>query len=626
MPGWVRELAAPAPATADEVAAVLMVEHRVAVLPQGAIIESERGAIVIRRASGRELAGCLVPYERGTAAVGQLHAWLLLPRGGSREFDRSDATDVSLLGAGVLLSDQRALHLAATEVPDGAIFAYEWSVRGAPLVAQWVWTFVRPIPVVRSRFEIELPEGSEVVAAGAPRAVDTTHQGNRWSWEMRGLAAWREIPLCPDEPGVQHTLRLSARCKLPSAPGGTEFASWQEVGQWSQRLSDPQAQLDESLRARARELTAGQTDALAQARAIGVFVQRTNYVALNLGLGLGFGYRPRPATEVLQTGYGDCKDKANLMKALLRAVGQDAWLVAVYSGDRHHVQQEWPTVRQFNHCIVALRGPLATALPAADARSPLGPIVYFDPTDPCTSFGDLPSSLQGSYGMVQSGQLTNLVRLPLADTAASRTLRRIRGVLSADGALSAEWTETESGAQAATTRCRRRAGEAGLRTRDGSVLASALHKVEVLQWSVDDRPDSSRCERRVRFAAPGFARHSGSALMSFSAGVIPSAAVPELVDTARTEPIDLDPVSFDGSVVLQLPEGWTADELPSDRRIVKDFGSLDASWKLEADRVSYRFRLRTDPVRVAAGRYEEVRDFLAAVHATERAPVVLVRR
>src|SRR5439155_25127560 len=138
-----------------------------------------------------------------------------------------------------------------------------------------------------------------------------------------------------------------------------------------------------SIVAKARELTAGLQDPLAQARAIGAFVQSTNYVALNLGMGLGFGYRPRPASEVLASGYGDCKDKANLVKALLQAAGQRAWLVAVYAGDRYHVQKEWPTVCQFNHCIVALRAAQGAGLPAADPGSPLGPIVYFDPTDPC---------------------------------------------------------------------------------------------------------------------------------------------------------------------------------------------------------------------------------------------------
>jgi transglutaminase-like putative cysteine protease len=45
---------------------------------------------------------------------------------------------------------------------------------------------------------------------------------------------------------------------------------------------------------------------------------------------------------VLARNYGDCKDKAALMRALLKAAGIDSYAVIIYSGDRHFVRPEWP--------------------------------------------------------------------------------------------------------------------------------------------------------------------------------------------------------------------------------------------------------------------------------------------
>ena len=39
------------------------------------------------------------------------------------------------------------------------------------------------------------------------------------------------------------------------------------------------------------------------------------------------------ATEVFAKSYGDCKDKANLMRAMLKIVGITAFPVSIYSGD-----------------------------------------------------------------------------------------------------------------------------------------------------------------------------------------------------------------------------------------------------------------------------------------------------
>src|SRR5262249_4558424 len=158
---------------------------------------------------------------------------------------------------------------------------------------------------------------------------------------------------------------------------------------------DPQTQLNEALVAKARTLTANAKTEFERIRAIASYVQNINYISIQTGLGRGGGYRPHPAIDVFAKSYGDCKDKANLMRAMLKALAIGGYPVIIYSGDPTYVHEEWPSPQQFNHCIIAVK--ISDETPAATiVKHPiLGRLLIFDPTDPDTPLGELPEDEQG---------------------------------------------------------------------------------------------------------------------------------------------------------------------------------------------------------------------------------------
>src|SRR5207244_5687546 len=105
-------------------------------------------------------------------------------------------------------------------------------------------------------------------------------------------------------------------------------------------LMDPAADVNASVRAKALQLTANAASDIEKIRAIAAFVQQTKYVAVSLNLTRGGGYTPRKSDEVLAKNYGDCKDKATLMRSLLKAVGIEAYLVTTAADDRTYVRPE----------------------------------------------------------------------------------------------------------------------------------------------------------------------------------------------------------------------------------------------------------------------------------------------
>ena len=172
---------------------------------------------------------------------------------------------------------------------------------------------------------------------------------------------------------------------------------WAALSAWMSALDDPPAEPTASVQAKSAELTAGAASELAKIRAIAAFAQQTNYVAVEMNITHGGGYTPHPADLVLKKNYGDCKEKAALMRALLKSAGIESYAVAIYSGDRQFVRKEWPSPMQFNHAIVAVKVSPDVKLPTVTDARAARPAVDLRPHGSVTPVGDLPSDEQGSY-------------------------------------------------------------------------------------------------------------------------------------------------------------------------------------------------------------------------------------
>ncbi len=124
--------------------------------------------------------------------------------------------------------------------------------------------------------------------------------------------------------------------------------------------------------------------------------------------GVEFGERsvvPWTPAVTLSRRFGDCKDKALLLIAMLRAVGFEADLALVRSGFDEDIRPALPGLEPFNHAIVRVAG---------------GPEVWVDVTAPLASPGQLPTSVQGRWALVVSPEVNALLRLPESPVEANR--------------------------------------------------------------------------------------------------------------------------------------------------------------------------------------------------------------
>lgn len=256
------------------------------------------------------------------------------------------------------------------------------------------------------------------------------------TWELTDLPAIDEEEHAPGIHSLQPWLAVTLFLPSDNTAGLPLWKDWAGVSNWLSGLVEPSAAVSTSIRAKTGSLIAGAQTDLDKIRAIAAYVQNVNYVSVQMNLTHRGGYTPHPADQVLSANYGDCKDKATLMKALLAAAGIESFVTAAYSGDSRHVQAEWSSPMQFNHAIVAVRVSSETDLPAAADYGRLGKLLFFDPTDPYTPLGDLPLEEQASRMLVLAGPQGELVSAPTVKSEASRKESTVEAQLAPSGTLS----------------------------------------------------------------------------------------------------------------------------------------------------------------------------------------------
>jgi len=161
----------------------------------------------------------------------------------------------------------------------------------------------------------------------------------------------------------------------------TTFASWEEVGKWYGGLQKEPLTVTPAIQAKAAELTKGLKTDLEKVHAIYNFVSlKFHYVGLDFGIGR---YQPHAADDVLDNGYGDCKDKHTLLAALLKAAGYDAWPALI--NPLRKLDPDAPSPAQFNHLITVV---------------PLSPPIWLDTTPEVAPFQLLLPTLNNKQALV----------------------------------------------------------------------------------------------------------------------------------------------------------------------------------------------------------------------------------
>ncbi|HSO75562.1 MAG TPA: DUF3857 domain-containing protein, partial [Blastocatellia bacterium] len=357
-PAWLQQAAAPSPHQYGKnvPGAVLLAEQNDKVDDSGRLTTVRRFAVRILSNEGRGEARAIAVYRTDTGKIKEMRAWMISPSGEVKKYEKEDIVDAALVDNDVYNEARVRIISAGDDAIVGSVFGYEVTSEDRSVFTQVEWQFQERLPTNVSRYALTLPSGWSAQGVIFNRdKIEPTVRGSTYTWELRDLSFIEEEPASPPVTALAARLAVSYFPPADKRAGAGVFNDWTDVSRWLTALSEGQSTLDDALAGKARQLTSNAKTEMERIQAIGRYVQAVNYVSIQTGIGRGGGYRPHSAIDVFAKSYGDCKDKANLMRAMLKAIGTQSYLVCIYSGDPFYVRQEWPSPQQFNHCIIAVK-------------------------------------------------------------------------------------------------------------------------------------------------------------------------------------------------------------------------------------------------------------------------------
>lgn len=191
--------------------------------------------------------------------------------------------------------------------------------------------------------------------------------------------------------------------------------SWHEIAGNYAAIVDKQIAADDLKDVVQRAIGTSTDRGAITAKLLDMIEKNVRYAGVEVGEG---SIVPRAPKSVLQKKYGDCKDKATLLVAMLRTAGIPAHVALLDSGTGFDTIAELPGADNFNHAIVVVDGE---------------PALWVDPTDEFARPGELPAQDQGRMALIASDSTTTLTRTPEAASSANRYIETRSYTLPEDG-------------------------------------------------------------------------------------------------------------------------------------------------------------------------------------------------
>jgi hypothetical protein len=628
-PAWMHTAAARALPTYDDKtnAVILYAEDLITVQPNGKIRKTERRAIKILRPEGREHASRRFFYDVETK-INSIHGWTIPAQGKDYEVKDKDMTDSGYTGAeeGALATDSHSKNMELPAAIPGNVIGWEIEQDWRPYILQDRWTFQEEIPIREAHYTLQLPPSWEYksVFVNHLDIVPSTSNG-LYSWTVSDVAPVRQEWQMPPWQGVASLMVLSI---LPPGATNRGFASWSQMGAWYTQLTQGRRDVTPDIHSKVATLTASLNGPLPKMQALAKFLQGdVRYVAIELGIG---GFQPHPASFVYAHHYGDCKDKATLLSAMLADIGIESYYVIIHASRGAVDAATPPYVGNFNHAILAIKVPEGIAdsvVPASFVHPTLGRLLFFDPTDTLTPFGFIRGQLQANYAMLVTPDGGELVRLPQLAPTKSGIRRTAKLSLDSYGNLTGDFVEWRTGDSASHQRYQLRSvtkSEDRIKPIE-SLVSHSLGSFAITKASVSNIDDNSQpFGYNYSVVARSYAKPAGNLLLvrprvvgEYASGILEE-------KEARKYPIEMDTsAQYTDSFEIALPSGYEVDDLPAPVDIDNSFVSYHSKTELKGNVLHYSRIYEVKQVTIPVDQMETLRKFYRIVAGDERSTAVL---
>ncbi len=592
----VDEIIAQAPGAADYPdadAIILLNQFSHDVLPTGKSRYTSHQVIKLLTERGiQKYDDLAIAYHSTAQNIAVNIARTILPDGTSVEPPDDAFNDVTPPGllAYNLYSDTMWKVISMPALEPGVCIEYQVTLEdaGAESIGSqtWFWggfNLQSTDPTLRSNYALRLPKEMKFrwKTPHCQLAPQILHdeETDTYIW------TYGETPAIREESGMPPIDDIIPRLSYSSVE------SWDAVYKWYKDLAKEQYTADEAIEETVQRLTAGLTTQEEKIRALYHFVaSQIRYVGIELGQG---AYQPTPASQVLTTRYGDCKDKSTLLVSMLNLIGVEAFPVLINPAPYERVDVDLPSLERFSHLIVAIPQ-------FGDSRSKTGAegrYTWLDATSETCSFGDLPASDQGRKGFIIGNDGGVFVDIPRFPPESNRLIVNVELALDENASVHGKMHISTSGQYNMESRLNyKQVHPSAWKDTFAAELSKQFPAVKVDEAAISDLNDLTvPVQIDIAFTADDYARRmDGRMLLPLPSDEFTDYAV-LFAAAERTYPLDLSyPMQMEKDIRITLPEGWTA-QLPADLRMDYSFASMVRQYKMEGNVILYTlsFTLKT---------------------------------
>ncbi|MEM7604671.1 MAG: DUF3857 domain-containing protein [Myxococcota bacterium] len=384
---------------------------------------------------------------------------------------------------------------------------------------------------------------------GLERTEERRGEQNVYRYVANNVEALRSEPGMPGPAETRPFLHIST------------YESWDDVGRWWWGLVQDQLRPDESLIRTTRDLVAGAaSDREKVSRIYDWVIRNTRYVGLEFGI---HGFKPYRITQIVRRGFGDCKDKASLIYAMLTIAGVDARIALIRTRRNGAIADTPASLAIFDHAIAYV--------PQFD--------LFLDGTAEMNGTNELPQMDQGTTTLIVGPEGAQLRQTPVLPADRNVRRREMVATLDAEGAAEVVSNERVVGSSASYYRNHFQA-EALQNERLQRDLAGPFPGVEVRNQRFENLDDyelapAFRWDGRV----PQFAeRANGRLLIAPSSLRNLTRSLAPL--TTRRHNLELgSPQRYEEVRTVRMPTGARIVDMPAGGEVRSEFGSLSVRYE-----------------------------------------------
>ena len=457
-------------------------------------------------------------------------------------------------------------------------------------------------PVARSVYTVRVPKGTPLnfYAQNMPENTGepvkrTIGDRDEYTWETGRMEPFVSEPYMPPQAELVAMVVVSP------------FFDYQPIFDFDKKMIDSKTEPNEFVRQVAAKVTEGATTDDEKVARIYHFVQRNiRYISIKGGIGSGWG--GHAAWTTLQNHYGDCIDKAIVMKALLSAVNIEADVASIMTNGGAQMIEKLP-VLWANHAITRV---------TLNGKS-----FYLDSTANMYRYPSFRSDDYGSVAMLEGER--KLEKIPYPEPSENAVTVDSDIVMDESGGFDLTRTTTAVGPKEATLRYHL----TGIKpkTRKESLLQAARllsadgTVVDYEDIGVDDL--ASPIKSRVWMKLPDYCRKTGNYYYFKLPGL--TSKFPQIELAKRIHPLKFSvPYAAYKTYRVQLPAGFKIEALPKPLNISDPLFSAKATYKLSGNTLTLDYQLKHRAGEVPLARYDEYRNKLLEVERYTNQSIFLI--